>query len=96
MLVTLSGIVILVNPLQPENVPLFMLVTLPVIIISVIPLQFWNAFVFMLFALVITTVFNDSGTYAFDPNINPKCLLLVPELVFPTNGIVKLVKLLQP
>jgi hypothetical protein len=39
MLVTLLGIVILVNPLQPENAPLPMLVTPLGIVISVNALQ---------------------------------------------------------
>ena len=39
MLVTLSGIVMLVNPLQPSNALLPMLVTLPGIVTLVKPLQ---------------------------------------------------------
>ena len=39
MLVTLSGIVTLVKPLQPSNAPLPMLVTLSGIVMLVKPLQ---------------------------------------------------------
>ena len=39
MLVTLSGIVMLVKPVQPENAPLPMLVTLSGIVILVRPVQ---------------------------------------------------------
>ena len=56
----------------------------------------------MLLPPVITTVVNDKGIYALfiecdvDPNIYPKCIFSVPSLVAPTNGIVMLVKPLQP
>ncbi len=43
MLVTLSGIVMLVKPVQSENAYHPMLVTLFGIVMLVKPLQFWNA-----------------------------------------------------
>jgi len=65
------------------------------------PLQPENAELPILVPSVITTVFNDDGIYEFwyeefdAPNIYPKKLLLL-LLPPPTNGMVMLVKPLQP
>ena len=79
-----------------------MLVTLSGITTLVSDEQPLNAERPMLVPPVITTDFNDDGTYdelsLYDeaPNIYPKCVSLVPSFVAPTNGIVILSRLSQP
>ena len=62
MLVTLSGMVTDVKPLQPEKAPLSMLVTLSRIVMDVKPLQPSKAFCHMLIPPVMMTSFNEAGT----------------------------------
>ena len=65
MLVTLSGIVTLVKPLQPSNAPLPMYVTLSGIVTLVKPLHPKNAFLPMLVTLPSSGI-----TLVLHPKIN--------------------------
>ena len=76
MLVTLSGIIILVSPLQPENAELPMLVTLSGIMMLVSPLQPENAEFPML-----VTLPSDGMTLFLQPAT--KVLLFVSIRQFP-------------
>ena len=62
MLVTLSGMVMLVKSLQPENALPPMLVTLSGMVMLFKPLQPSNACCGILSPPVITSVFKESGT----------------------------------
>ena len=102
MEVTPFGIVILVNELQPSNAEEPMEVTPFEIVILVNELQFLNAEEPIESPPVIITSFKDDGTQLelnedeFAPNIYSKRVLLVPPNSAPTNGIVIVVKELQP
>lgn len=102
ILVNLFGIAIVVKLLQPSNAQLPIFVTLFSIVTLVKLLQPSNALLPMLVAPVIITILSELGTwlelylYELAPNIYPKCVLLVPSLLAPTNGIAIVVKLLQP
>ena len=74
--------------LQPENALLPILVTLSGIVMLVKPVQFWNELLRILLPLVRITVFNEDGTLLDPPNIEVN--------VWLTDGIVMLVKLVQP
>ena len=101
MLVTPSGMVTDVKPLQSRKAELPMLVTLSGMVTDVKPLQYAKAELPMLVPPVMITSFNEVGTYLelsleLDaPNIYPKCVFAVPFFVAPTKGIVMDVKPVQ-
>ena len=112
ILVTVLGIVILVKPVQPANAPFSILVTLSGIVILVKLPQPEKELFGILVPPLITTVFNDAGTFdAKFPNIETNVWLTAGKVMFvkPLQfwnallpilitlfGIVILVKPVQP